>query len=140
MKKPFNTEGVDDFQRELLHAAEDFRQLQIQRIRYDFKNFVCDSFDFSESQLQQISNMTAKSATELGTAIADSWVLGRPINFQKDSPLTQKDTKDIILSGTNSTLAGPVLIWIRYSSSQANCCHSEPDQLPDGNSQKFRLT
>lgn len=139
MKKPFNNQGVADFQQELFAAPADFRLLQIQRVRCDFKNFILDFFEFKESQLLQISNMTVEFATVLGAAIADTWVLGQPVNFQKESPLTQKDAKDIILSDTNSTIAGPALIQIRYSSLRAPCPYSEPDPAAAGKAQKLRL-
>ncbi|MDR0265054.1 MAG: hypothetical protein LBJ04_17685 [Sphingobacterium sp.] len=140
MKKPFNTDGVYGFQQELLSASEELLQLQIQRVRCDFKNFILDNFDFSESQLQQIANISSQDSIELGTAIADSWALGQPVNFQKDSPMTQKDTKDIILSGPNNRLTGPALIRIRYNVSEAISRPSEPDATAGDCSQIFRLS
>lgn len=139
MKKPFNTDGVNAFQQELLSAPTDFRQLQLQRIRHDFKNFVCDYFDFSESQLQQIGGMTAQGALAFGKAIADSWALGLPVDFWKDIPLTQKDAKDIILSQTNSSLARPAQIWIRYHPLETYYEPNEATQFENGNFQKIRL-
>jgi hypothetical protein len=139
MKKPFNPDGVNAFQQELLSAPKGFRHLQIKRIRQDFKNFVCDYFDFSERQLQQIASMTAAQALALGKCIADSWGLGLPIDFWKDIPLTQKDAKDIILSQTNSSLARAAQIWIRYHPFEAYCEPKEAVQFENSNLQKIRL-
>jgi hypothetical protein len=140
MKKPFNTDGVYGFQQELLSAPPDYLQLQIQRVSADFKNFLLDNFDFSESQLEQISTMPTEAATTLGAAIADSWAMGQAVVFQKGSPMTQKDAKDIILSGPNSSLSGPALIQIRYSAREATSRYSEPDAMAGEHSQSFRLS
>ncbi len=127
MKNSFDTAGVIRFQQAILSAPQDFRTLQIQRIKRDFKNFLCEHFDFNERQLQQISQLSTEFTARMGAVIASSWGLGLPIPFRKDRRLTDEDAKDIILSTTTGNLSFTIGIWIRYRSAQADCLRSEPE-------------
>lgn len=123
MKRTFNNLGVAALQSEMLSCTDAERAQHIAQLLSDFSQFMSTRFELRAEQIALIDSMAPETRSLLTEGIANTWNSGQQVNFQKDSPQSGDEPKDIIVTDPNLLFDGemagewlPISIWIRYRS------------------------
>lgn len=104
MKQQFNNHGVAKVQFRILSLPESLLAVEVSAIRENFLSWMAANFALTTSQKFQLMTMPDDLQKTLSQAIANSYELGQPVQFFKEtaSKDDQPDLKDIVINGAET--------------------------------------